>query len=342
MTIEIVTCLSQLKRYKNQWNELYNKLPSLTPFQSFEWSYFWLKHLLGKKKIYIVLCFYNNELLAIWPCWVRKIENYNILELIGSRGTDYLMPICSAIYLSSTIEQLLHIPGIDCIYFTDLPVEFTAFLNDFCITENGNCLCYSLSLINGWDGIVKNLSSRHRKDISYHRRYISKYLGMAEISLTDNIDNIYTYHTELHNNRLQCKNSLGVYKNQAVRLFFYDFFKAMGNNTLVSTLAINHKIIASIISVIKGDVVFPIHLGFDIDYKKYRPGSVLLGYLLEYLSKNNYTCFDLSRGHDQYKLNWKCNQKTNINILITKAKNDHLVRLIKTIDQKIGFVPNDQ
>lgn len=331
MILDVICHESEFVSLKYKWNILKNQLDYSTPFQTWEWSYFYWKYFGSNKDLQIITISEDNHLLAVFPFWLRQLSGIKILEPIGTRGTDYLNLLLNPHYMNELLpvffEWFLK-SDIDLINMEDIPSK-AFYLRPFLLTADTfklykylnatYCPCYEIKLPDSWNAYLYILSARSRKDTEYYKRYCAKAFGNIEY-ISGSSSDIDT-HFELHQKSRSLKNDVGTYKFVAGRDFMKDFTSAMVGLQMfrLRFLSLNNNLVASILGIDEGNKRYNISIGHDPGYRKYRPGRLLYGYDIEDCIQNRLDLYDLSRGPDSYKTQIGAEQKYNVRTVIAKS-----------------------
>ncbi|EKE00099.1 MAG: cellulose biosynthesis protein CelD [uncultured bacterium] len=334
MNLEVIKTRENFIEIKKDWNALKSKLDYYTPYQTWEWNYLYWNHFGTNKDLQIVTVRNKDNLLAIFPFVIRNQFGFKILEPIGTRGTDYINILIDPIHhneiLSIFFDWFIN-NDIDLINMEDIP-STASYLNTLqeCslklnLFENVNytyCPCFSINLPDSWDSYLQILSNRAKNDIKYYRRYCSK--EFKQILYIQGKSSDIDKHYELHQKSRQIKNDAGTYKSQTVKDFIneYAIFSETENMLRLVFLSLNNNIVASILGIEDANKRYNISIGYDPDYRKYRPGSILYGYDIEDCIKRRIFHYDLSRGLDAYKIRMGTKKNFNIRAIISKRMNN--------------------
>jgi CelD/BcsL family acetyltransferase involved in cellulose biosynthesis len=84
-------------------------------------------------------------------------------------------------------------------------------------------------------------------------------------------------------------------------------------------LSLDNNIVASILGVEEANKRYNISIGYNPDYRRYRPGTILYGYDMEDCIKRRLLQYDLSRGLDAYKIRMGTTKSFNTRTIISKS-----------------------
>lgn len=331
MKLETIDNERDFNGIKDKWNSLKASLNYSSPFQTWEWSYLYWKYFGANKELQILVFTDNNKLVAIFPFWIRKLFGINILEPIGTRGTDYINLLLN----QTRLDEVLNIfykwflkSANDLINVEDFPstapylASFLESAKKLKFAEYVNptyCPCYRINLPTTRQEYLNTLSNRSRKDTEYYRRYCSNDFNSVEF-IRGKYTDIDT-HFVLHQKSRSVKNDIGTYKLLEGRLFMKEFTYAMdvSKNLSLRFLSLNNNVVASILGIEEDTKRFNISIGYNPDYRKYRPGTLLYGYDIEDCIHRNLTTYDLSRGSDAYKIRMGTERNYNVRAIVAKS-----------------------
>ena len=313
---------------KNLWLRLQCK----TPFQTFEWNSLFWQYLKGNKKLFI-LCTDNT----ILPLQLRMISEFKVLELVGTRGTDYLDFIGSSEDLGELIAFLSSNKFWDIIHFEDIPEDSELCkINSRFYTETSiNVPCFAVPL-------PAKQSSRVNKEISYYNRKLKRKFKNTRFIFKDDICKIENYFDVHQQRQISQKNKGTFYLNETrdfVRQFLQEFFAK--DLLYLTGLYIDNKLSSSIISCLWKNKIFALYVGFLSKYAKYRIGTILNNYALQQAVKKGVKEYDLSRGKEYYKKRLGGIQKNNLLIEIYRNKKQiqKYKKLRSELFKNIGYSP---
>ena len=334
MKFRIINTGKDFFELKDAWNSLSTGLEYSTPYQTWEWVYLYWKYFGANKELQILAYTDKEQLLAIFPFWVRNQFGLKFLEPIGTRGTDYVNILLDQTHQNEILSIFFDwfIKGdFDLINMEDIP-SMAPHLNSLLecsdklkLSKTVNyayCPCYSIILPNSWEKYLQNLSGRAIKDTRYYIRYCSKEFNLIEYMQGKSSD--IDKHFDLHQKSRAIKKDVGTYKSLKVRAFMREYAESMEstNKLRLVFLSLDNNIVASILGVEDANKRYNISIGYDPDYRKYRPGTLLYGYDIEDCIRRCLGQYDLSRGSDAYKIRMGAEQKYNVRVVISKAMNN--------------------
>ncbi|MDR3047414.1 MAG: GNAT family N-acetyltransferase [Bacteroidales bacterium] len=334
-----ITEREMFKNIKDAWNMCCLNDSECSPFQFFEWQYHYY-HIFGDNKdlaIYIISDVENSNLIAIFPFWERTVENEKLLEFIGCRGVDYLMPIIEDKHkpdVYKLFEQYLTENSLN-IYIYDIP-ENHSFYTSF----------YSISTPNKITipcGVV-NLQILHKyREFEYDKRYLIKHNEALQFSIYLN-EKIPIPLLEKHiNGYINIVDNKYKYNDTEKFQSFLTLYLNDINDKKIAVYADLHndtETIYSVIGIKCRETIYLLNFVFNLKYKKFAPGKILLTELIIIASKRGYKKIDFSRGTDIYKSKLGCDFINNMSLLITSS--NKIRQFVAKQNQSIGFFPSSQ
>lgn len=334
MKFKIINTGKDFFGLKDSWNSFTTKLGYSTPYQMLEWTYLYWNYFGINKEPQILVFSDREHLLAIFPFWIRNQFGLKILEPIGTRGTDYINVMLDQSYqdeiLSLFFDWFIK-SDIDLINMEDIPstvpylnslLEYSDKLKLSKTVNYTHCPCYSINLPDSWENYLQHLSNRAKKDTKYYRRYCSKEFNLIKYiqGKSSDIDK----HFELHQKSRAIKKDAGTYNSLKGRDFMKEYTETMGlaNKLRLVFLSLSNNVVASILGIEEANKRYNISIGYNPDYRKYRPGALLYGYDIEDCIRRGLVCYDLSRGSDAYKIRMGAEQKYNVRVVISKERSN--------------------
>lgn len=307
------------------WNSLYSQDKESTIYQSYQWNKNFYFKLSSELKLHNLIFYHNENCIAIFPLIERVCNNNIILEFIGSRMVDYLSPIVLEDHKQHIYEQFKCYIKNNNYSFYGYDIKSThsfckCFSNKFKTIE----ICYLKQNTSLPISIVK--------ENEYDKRYLSKNFTYS-IEDTSDINDYYE-HIKLYLENM--KNIKNHTIDEVLKNFWKDYISSNIDNLHCINLKIENELAYSILYEIKDNKLFLINYAFNMNFKKYAPGKLLLIYLIKkYSAKYD---IDFSRGKDEYKIKFGCEVHSNIKFLY--PANNILWAALNKLEFNIGFFPH--
>lgn len=350
---------------KNKWKSIFEKDINSSIFLSWEWVSNWWKIFSNSKQLEI-LTVYNQStknLIAILPLYKRlsKILCLNLIWEWRWIGSDSIA--CSdhlGLLTQINIEQkefniifdelLKNIGNYGALKLTDLqptdPIIKTiiswAKNHSIKIKIEPDTTCPCVELSNTWDDYLMRLSSNFRSQIRSSYRKILNSDDMTIRSVTDNQE-IVLYIKELAKlniSRMEQKNQKSSFLQQTMQEFLVNLATDMvkTDQAWLDIILHENRLVAASLHLVHRNTVYYYQGGFDPEYSKWRPSTVLFAHVIQRAIENGYMYFDFLRGNEKYKYRWDASQNENITLLL--LPDNLLNRAVYTFSKYINKANN--
>jgi CelD/BcsL family acetyltransferase involved in cellulose biosynthesis len=322
--IEIVSDIEEFCNLKTEYEDLFNNSKDASIFQSFEFLVTWLHTFSNKfKKIEIIIIRDNNDIIiAVLPLYIRLKYSIRICQLIGDNTSDY----CHFIIRDNVgeINQIIsnYLNGNrswDVLIINSFAVD-TATYEILCksnsIRLSAHCrpICHAhgVKLINTYEQYIHTLPSKINADT---RRQIKRLRNLGELEFelikNDKLKKELEVLAAMHTSRWQDVDSNVLFDNDLMQQYYLDVALSMKSNNILcfSKLKLGGETIALHYGFQSNKIFYYYIPVYDIKYKKYSPGRILLFELIKYAYSCGLQYFDFMSGDENYK-----NIYTNNNI----------------------------
>lgn len=342
MEIRIISSLEVLKEKRKVWNKIYDIMEESTPFQSWEWNYYWLKNIeKNNVQLYILEAFEDKDTFGFAPIVIKDNE----YQFIGDKHFDYGMFICAerkreivSLFLKKLQENFhkvnLQCFPIYCSQFGLINENMKNNLKNSLVRKQVDTANINLKEYGTFEKYLKAISASLRKkairpclkaELDYRIEPFSEELWRdIEIIFNDR-----------QNDRIGNTN-ISWAKNIVKPLFEEGLLK-------ISTLIFNGQRVAYLIFFEEKSINYVWLTAFK------KTGKLQLGHYIRYCLikrafENDIIKVDMMRGAYDYKKQWDCNVSSNYEYLIfnnSLMKNSY--QLKKTLRQDIrDFVYNNE
>lgn len=310
---EIESC-DELESIRADWLALWRSSPLATPFQSPDWLIPWWKHF-GAGRLRVLVLTHEKHVVGIAPLFV---DNDLRLLLVGTGNTDYLDiladdPECAA----EVFKYLRRCRSWNEIYFENLRRE-SPLLNMTACSELSEYVeehdaCPVLSLPSCADEFISGLPGQLQHNLNYYWRKLA-HLGEVKIEQANenNFAELFEALLNLHGARWQMNHLSGVLYADEVQNFHQD--AACGllaqQSLRLYGLRLDARIIASLYAFHHGRCTYYYLSGFDPEFKRYSPGTILVAHAIHEAIREGDVSFDFLRGREDYKYRWGAIDKT--------------------------------
>jgi CelD/BcsL family acetyltransferase involved in cellulose biosynthesis len=355
---------------KNEWQKIFNENNTLSVFLSWEWINNWWK-VFGNGKKLDVLCIREKSkgiLLAIIPLYKdnKRILGMPIIwkwSLIGSNSiacSDHLGIVWLVSLNKNTINEILdliwqHIRDKGVLNLTDLqpsdPLipEIANWARNKSIYRKKNIgeICPRIELPNVYEEYLMQLSSNFRSQVrsSYRKVLKNKNIVIKSISSSAEVDKYIDALINLNITRMGQKEKISSFSNKSMQAFFkqvsIDMVKR--NTAWLDVLLYDNKLMSASLHLVHGNTIYYYQGGFDPDYARWRPSTVLFAHVIRRAIEHKYLYFDFLRGNEQYKYRWAAMPVENINLLLIPDRKAYFMRyflqnIYQKIENKIKFM----
>lgn len=281
--------------------ERWNALHQLTPYQTYEWSSLYWEHLRGSKALQVL-----SIPSAIIPLQRREVAGLVVLEMVASRGTDYLDGVGEAAGVHRLVESIMQLPW-DVLRLEDIPENgvIAGFAKDPRARSQINVDCYEIKL-------PAHLSARTGADLRrFDRRLLRDRIAQRYV-WSDSVDTL-DEHLAVHMARQRAKAGSG-YFGASTLAFVSTFFREMARSgrLLLAGLYLDETLAASVIGVEWGRTVFACYTGMATAWERFAPGWLLWAFLITEAERRGFESIDLGRGGESYKSRLGGMRKANL------------------------------
>jgi CelD/BcsL family acetyltransferase involved in cellulose biosynthesis len=306
---DIITTPEELLPISPEWDELWRRTPSATPFQSPHWVLPWLDAYGAGGELAVVASRSGGVLTTLAPLYILRddesdeslgmflgtgISDY--LDIIGE--DDVLTPLAS---LNCQLWDLQQLRPTSPLLTTPLPDGFAENVED-------HEPCPLLSL----EGEIG--STRLRKNIRYYRRAMSRNAAVTVETATEaNLDELLDALFVLHAARWQRRGLPGVLGDETTQNFHRDVARRLlraGSLRMYATRR-DERIVAIFYGFAHGGTVYYYLSGYDPELEKLSIGTLIVAHAIDEAVRDGATTFDFLRGAEEYKYAWGATDRMN-------------------------------
>lgn len=290
------------------------------PFQSYDWQRYWNTEVGQPKyriKIFVVVCFGDGRVRAIFPFGIKRVMGARILGFLGADENDYSAPLIGPNMSSTEFkdiwkEVLTVASGQDVVYFRNMPKQITRsdnFLLDNIAVKQTE-YAYSISLPNSFKEYSLRLSKSMMKD---NKRMVRRLSELGELKFQvfetrDDFNNVLEVMISQKETRYLSSGARNIFFDQSVRSFysnFYDLF-CKGFGVHLSALILDDQVLATHLGIRHGDQFYYLMPTFNADdkWRKFSLGRIHLEKLIDWAIENGIVKFDFTIGGESYKAIW--------------------------------------
>jgi len=345
LRIREIGTYSNFLALEERWDDVLQKCDH-SIFSTWEWLRCWWKHF-GKEKKLRILCIEDEtDIIAIAPLRRSRYGfarpfGYDVIEPLGYRGlmpegADYTGLIlaekeakCLQLFLNYLAERndwdfiyLYDVPGTSII--PNLLAKASKTIPLTFELEKG-VTCPYISVPNSIDILLKELSSKFRKNLRRCMRNLEKDYHKAELKTYDefgSVEEAMRIFFDLHQKRWKLEHVPGVFNTQEVRDFYIDVAKFFADNgwlALCFLTANDEPIAAQYCFEFKQKMYYALS-GFNPDYSRYSVGNLILMRVIEKCIERKIEEYDLLKGGEHYKFDWTAKYRRNLGIRFVNNK----------------------
>lgn len=319
MQLQLVDSESDFLALKDGWNELTSE-----PLQSWEWNYWWWKHLGQESQLRIIAATKNGTLCGVAPFVVDARSGEICARFIGSGKacTDHVRLIAAPEhdeeFCNAIAEQTDQESGLltDVTLFELEGVSPDSNVHNLCKQLGGQFWSYRLGLPSTWlvslpDSWETFLAGRHKSLRRKLRKADKRYQSGEAVarSTRDELDFDSAFQTlvELHQSRFVAKGQPGAFSDDR----FTEFLRhatgelaARGSKAEILVAEVDGQPIAAhlYLSGSRGLLIY--QSGIDSRRMDLEPGHLLLVHQFQQAISQGHSEFDFLRGDDRYKRAW--------------------------------------
>jgi CelD/BcsL family acetyltransferase involved in cellulose biosynthesis len=318
--IEEINSLAGLVRISNEWSALWRRAPTATPFQSPEWLIPWWRHL-GEGDLWTLVIRENvtSRICGIAPLFVRRSgpDEKRLLLPLGTGISDYLdvliepgMEFPAGAVMFAHLDR--HRDRWDDFEFSQLragsPLLYLPAPRTWRCELGASLPCPFFQVPESVEALYRKLPPKKTRTL---RRSRARKTGPVTIEQTnpENLEETFEALIRLHQSRWALRGERGAFFQETLKRAHWDImqgFLALG--ILRSyVMRVERKIIAAVYGFAdtRERARFYAYLhGFDPDYRRISPGTLLTYHAVERFALAGGGTFDFLRGAEEYKYSW--------------------------------------
>ncbi|HKO01018.1 MAG TPA: GNAT family N-acetyltransferase [Thermoanaerobaculia bacterium] len=309
MPADVISTLEDLDALAPEWDALWRRTPSATPFQSPQWLLPWFPAF-GTGGELAVIASRNDAgaLTTVAPLYILRDEDSDesLGMFLGTGVSDYLDIIGNDDVLSSLATlncqmwDLQQLRPSSPLLTAPLPDAFSDNVED-------QEPCPVLSLEGAGEELEHIVSTHFRKKIRYYRRAIARNATVTvEGATEENLDALLDALFALHAARWERRGMPGVLGDETTQAFHRDAARRLlkaGALRMYATRR-DERIVAVFYGFAHGATVYYYLSGYDPELEKLSIGTLILAHAMEQGVRDGATTFDFLRGAEEYKYAW--------------------------------------
>jgi len=326
--VEPITCAASLEAIEPQWWELWQNDPHATPFQSPAWLIPWWRHI-GQGELLTIavrtaeVIAGRNQLVGLFPLYVYTQPESGSRDLfpIGVATTDYLDPILAQGWEQAASRAAFEWIATqtdrwDLLDFRQLRSSSTCLATPVpeALVEERDTdeTCVALTLPRTLAEFQAAAPSHVLHNLEYYRRRARKagHLNIEPVSQAT-LDAAFDALVQLHSARWAARGEGGCLADPTVQMQLRSSMPELLWRQMLRSyvLRLDDRIIGVLygLSDAPGRAArrFYYYLGgFDPEFERLSPGTLLIGHAIEESIRDGISSFDFLRGQEPYKYLW--------------------------------------
>jgi CelD/BcsL family acetyltransferase involved in cellulose biosynthesis len=316
--------LQDLEQLRPEWEDLFHRCPTATPFQHPGWLISWWRHL-GEGTLRVLALRTEERLIGLAPLFIHKpaATTESCVLFLGTGVTDY--------------QDLLLEPGFE----EDGTAAIVAFLEkpnrewdacDFQQLRPGSPLlnypllpewrseitvqevCPVLTLAPDRELAAPQIPSHMRDKLRYYRRRAFREEGFTtETATHQTLEELFEAFLSLHRAPWASRRQASLIAGQALEAFHRDvareFFKA--GLLRLHAVRLKGRIASTLYAFHAHARTYHYRNGFDPAFASLSPGTLVIGHAIDQAFSENAKEFDFLRGRETYKYMWGARGRLN-------------------------------
>jgi CelD/BcsL family acetyltransferase involved in cellulose biosynthesis len=329
LEVEEVTDGAALTALAPEWHTLLERAVDPTPFQSYEWQATCWRHV-GKGQLWVLVARDNGVMCGLMPLcisryrgtWLRQVRFLgaplsDFQEILAARGQETACRDAFLSHLSRHSHRWDICDFADQRKGTSLTVgEMPAGLRSLLLHHR---ICPVIPLDASWDKFTARLSKNMRTNVGRRRRQVVKQFKTEYDQATkETLPEALTELFRLHNSRWRKRGVSGAFADAKVQALHRDVAaQLLARGWLrLHRLRLDGETRAAFYCFQLGARVYYYLSGFDLEYGKYSIGNVLMAQTIETAIKDGAREYDLLRGDETYKFNWKAEERETQRLIL--------------------------
>lgn len=329
-----ITSLPRLEQLAAEWQQLWERCPQATPFQSPAWLLPWLRRLYRGGDLWVLTARVDGRLAAVAPLFIhRHWKDFAIRQVsfIGAGVTDYadvLVDPGEAHWAAAAMLEHLAAARAhwDLCHLQELraasPLLAVKYPEALQVRAFAAGVCPVLRLPRDMSELRARLDSKFRRDVHRAGNHIRKSgETVFETASAENLQEHLEALFRLHAARWQSRNEPGMLENEDKLGFHREVADAFGKVGGLRVYSMRFRgEVASVVYAFAGHERAYAYLGgFDPALAKMSPGAVTMEYAIEESIKEGLTEFDFLRKEEEYKYLWGSERRVNQRLLLWHA-----------------------
>jgi CelD/BcsL family acetyltransferase involved in cellulose biosynthesis len=310
--IEVIRESAQLEKVRPQWQALFERVTTATPFQSPDWLLPWLRHF-RSGQLFAITVWMGSDLAGIAPL----LCNDGRLSFVGSGITDYNDVLIAQEHRELVAKLTLNFlisQNVQC-ELDEIPPT-SPLLNEIeSVCDASPCPIVDLATF--------HLPTKRRKQFAASLSRLRQ-LGECsfECAAAPQIPEYMQALFHLHEERWKTRSETGVLEDHRLREFHSEVAERFCKAGFLRFygLRFNGSLRSVLYCFSLQRCVYYYLGGFDPDLGAYSPGSLLIDFAIHEARAAGFQKFDFLRGSEPYKYSWGAVDRMNKRLTIYSSR----------------------
>lgn len=364
LKVSVVGNENGLENLHEGWDDLIERCPDATIFQSWEWALAWHRHM-GKGKDLKVLCVRDEEkLVGIAPFEVHRysVVPFRYLRLIGTGMSDYLGFLLDGSVAEKAFTAILdwleeNKSSWDMLDLQQISEESPMIRtnagpnadDDWLIQRSEQDSCHFIKIPDSWDKVLARVGKKTRFNLRYYGRLLSKDFNSVEYCTFPPAPQLYSASMplsewmqaffQLHQSRWEMIGEPAVASDAERKDFLLEVAHRLADRgqLFMVGLKLNGQLAAVNIGFAMKNRAYYYLGGFNPEYNKYSLGTVLLEHYIKQAQELGLKEFNLLSGNDTFKERWEAQSRRYYHLIIDHGSlRSRLAGVYRRIRRRIG------
>jgi CelD/BcsL family acetyltransferase involved in cellulose biosynthesis len=330
--IQEIKTASEFETLKDEWTTLLAQSRARNIFLTWQWLFTWWLSWGNKRdrSLRILLLRRDGALEGIAPLYVERSGYAKTLRFLGdaeadSDYLDFILRIGTENEWLPRVFERLESDGdwdmmdISGIPETSITVEFLKKKTSLRFMEIRKFVCPRLKLGQSWDEFIGTIDKGLRHDVKRRRKIEADlWAGFYEITDRGALPGAMEELFELNKRRFAEKEKPSPFLSPDFEAFHRKAMPALFEAGMLRLLfmSISGAVAACLYAFKYGDSYYYYQSGFNPEWRKLSPGSLMIGFAIERAMAEGAANFDFLRGDEPYKHRWTKDATQNLDLAL--------------------------
>lgn len=320
MDYKIITDEAGFMAEKENWNAICARMEDKTPFQSWQWNYYWWKHNEPADSLYIIKAFEGKQVFGYAPIVVKN----KTAQFIGNRDMDYGLFVVnerSMVVIEGFVQRLLE-KGVS-LALQEMPSRSSQLhmvqklletKKRYILHKTTRTVHVNLPQYGNMDGYMKHLSQSMRNKTI--KAGMKKGLQIAPEPVTDTL---LQEIRQIYENRQE-------YRGKAPDISWsFPIFQTLQQEKMLDVYIARNaeEAVGFLVAFSYENRRYIWLVAFKMEYRDYFPGQLLFYNVLKDGFEAGNTQVDFMRGDYDFKMRWESALDTNYTVYLCRKYWDY-------------------